>query len=364
MPSSGPSANDIANPSPDTSAIEAAYVLVELDQERAAMLGGGGPRLSGSFPDKRPSPVQTISIGDTVQVAIFEASNNGLFSTQSGSNGGGSKSVTLPPQSVEADGHINVPYAGKVTAAGRTPTAVSASIVSALGGKAIDPQAIVTVQQSKGNLATVTGQVRQAGRVPLTARGDRLLDVISNAGGPDGKPNDLFIQLTRGGRTAKSTFNAVVSNPSENVYIWPNDTIYVFSDPQSFTAFGATGTSGNFPFEFDRLSVAEAVGAAKGLNDNRADPAGVFIFRTERKELVCRMVEHTLCKTDAATLPTIYRINLRDPLGVFHAKQMTVRNKDLLYIANAETAELLKFLRLLSAGLSATKSAVQTGHTF
>ena len=43
----------------------------------------------------------------------------------------------------------------------------------------------------------------------------------------------------------------------------------------------------------------------------------------------------------------IYRLDLRKPDGLFHARQMLVRNKDIIYVANAEAAELRKFLDLI-----------------
>jgi polysaccharide export outer membrane protein len=49
--------------------------------------------------------------------------------------------VTLPPQPVDTQGNISVPYAGAIRAQGRTPTEVKAAIVAALKDRALEPQA-------------------------------------------------------------------------------------------------------------------------------------------------------------------------------------------------------------------------------
>ena len=46
-------------------------------------------------------------------------------------------------------------------------------------------------------------------------------------------------------------------------------------------------------------------------------------------------------------IPIIYNINLRDPAGYFLAANFEVRNKDVIYTANAASVESTKFLNFL-----------------
>lgn len=356
MPSTGPTAAAIVHAAQPHDP-QRPFELIDLDAARITTLARfRPPRLSARFPDRRPSPVQTIGVGDAIQVTIFEAGTGGLFTASAGQLGGGSKNVTLPTQAVEADGTIGIPFAGRIRAAGRTPAQVAQAIEGALTGRALDPQAVVSIQQGRSGLVTVTGQVGAANRVPLSPQGDRLLDVLANAGGPSGNPNELFVQLTRGPSTAVSPLRAIIEAPTENVFVWPNDTIFVYREPQVFTAFGATGQSGNFPFEYERMTLAEAIGAASGLNDQRADPAGVFVYRLERRDAVCALLAYAPCEIPGELVPVVYRLDLRDPEGLFHARQMLVRNKDIVYVANSEVAELRKFLSLVGTVMSGVRS--------
>lgn len=46
-------------------------------------------------------------------------------------------------------------------------------------------------------------------------------------------------------------------------------------------------------------------------------------------------------------IPTIYRTNLRDGAGYFAARDMKMRDKDIIYVSNASSVELIKFLNVI-----------------
>jgi polysaccharide export outer membrane protein len=52
-------------------------------------------------------------------------------------------------------------------------------------------------------------------------------------------------------------------------------------------------------------------------------------------------------KFSGPIIPVIYNINLRDPAGYFLAANFEVRNKDVIFIANAASVEVIKFLNFL-----------------
>ncbi len=57
------------------------------------------------------------------------------------------------------------------------------AITNKLAGRAIEPQVLVTLPTSVSNNVTVTGEGTAGARVPISERGDRLLDVIATVGG-------------------------------------------------------------------------------------------------------------------------------------------------------------------------------------
>jgi polysaccharide export outer membrane protein len=316
--------------------------------------------LSGRFADRRPTPDQTIGIGDAVGVALFEAGAGGLFSTSTSQLGGGTKNVVLPAQDVGADGTISVPYAGRIPVAGRSTGQIEKEIVDRLRDKAIEPQAVVTLHARRSGLVTVNGDVGTPGRFPLSPRGDRIMDVIATAGGVKAPPNELLVRLTRRGATGVVPVRTILENPGENVWAWPGDQIFVYREPQAFTAIGATGRSGNYSLDFERTTLAEAIGAASGLNDDRAEPAGIFLYRQERADLVCALKHEKPCTAPDQARPVVYRLNLRQPEGIQYAQRIPLRNGDVVYVANADAVEMLKFMRLLSQSANLAGSAATT----
>src|SRR5204862_3414174 len=125
----------------------------------------------------------------------------------------GSRSITVPEQAVGRDGGISVPFAGRVPVAGRLPMEVQRAIEERLAEKAIEPQVIVTVTKSVTNSVTVTGEVVGGARVPLSLKGDRLLDLIAAVGGAKSPVYETFVRLSRDGVTATIPMESLVADP-------------------------------------------------------------------------------------------------------------------------------------------------------
>ena len=138
-------------------------------------------------------------------------------------------------------------------------------------------------------------------------------------------------------------FGALVYEPANNIYVHPNDTIYLYREPQTFLAFGAFGNQQQIPFGTWRISLAEAVAKAGGLNDNLADPASVFIYRGETRE-VAEAMGIDCSKFQGPIIPVIYNINFRNPGSQFLATTFEMRNKDVIYVSNSVSVEATKFL--------------------
>lgn len=361
LPAGGPSGDDIVA-ARQSESLPDGMELFDIDAAKAAILASFRSQpLAGRFADQRPKPTQSIGIGDQIGVTIFEASAGGLFSTSNGQIGGGSKNVALPNQEVGPTGTINVPYVGRIKVVGMTTEQVEKTVVDHLRDKAIEPQAVVTMQAARSSLIAVNGEVGHPGRYPLSPRGDRMMDSLASAGGIKGNPDDIFVRLTRKSTTGAVPLRAILDEPSQNIWIWPGDQIYVYREPQIFTAVGATSRSGNFPLVFERTTLAEAIGDAAGLNSVRAEPSGTFIFRRERAEVVCALKAERPCAAPDTPRPVVYRLDLRNPAGFALAQRIPMRNKDVVYVADANTIELLKFLSLVSAFSNLGNTASQAG---
>ena len=349
IPDNGPSSVDI-RAAKHTEPDSLPYALVRLTPEVEEVLAQTAPRLLFEHTARHTPTEIRFGIGDVVSVTIFEATSGGLFIPREASVRPGNF-ITLPNQTVDSAGNITVPYAGAIPTKGHTPSEVEAAIVNALKNRAIEPQAVVALVEQRTSLVSVLGEVNTPSRFPLNAAGDRILDAISRAGGPKGQGFDTWVMLERGGRRTTIPFGALVYEPSNNGYVEPNDTIYVYREPQTFVVFGASGQQGQFNFEAWRVSLAEAVGKAGGLNDTMADPASVFMYRGESREVAEKLGIDVKSFT-TPLIPVVYSINFRDPAMYFLATKMQMRNKDVIFVSNApvvEAAKIMQFIRLVNA---------------
>lgn len=362
LPSAGPTSAEVAVAAqPASRSGETHFALIDVDPSVVAkMESWTAASLEGTFGRQRAVATQAIGVGDYVQVVIWEAGAGGLFSAPvtTQSSGSSSRAATIPEQVVGPDGAITVPFAGRVQVAGRTPQQVEAAIVKALQGKALEPQALVTVTKNVANTVTVVGEVAGNARVPLTTRGDRVLDVVAAAGGTKAPAHEIFVTLNREGRSVRIPMQAMLVDPAENVFVRPGDVISVAREPQTFTAAGATALNAVVPFDAVGINLDQAIARAGGISDSRADPTGVFVIRYERPGDYDQLGYARPSSGVATQVPVIYRLSLRDPKGFFLARRFPVRNKDILYVANAPTMEIQKtmsiLLPFLGAGVTAT----------
>ena len=361
LPAAAPTPAEVETPTAAQCGVDCSDGFIVVDVNSAVVSALTRERidgLAGKFESRRPAADLRIAVGDTLQIAIIET-GGGLFGQTSAPQSATSTSIAnqslsaaaTPLQSVTVprDGYINVPYAGRILAAGRTPDQVRADIERALSDKAIKPQAEVSVASNgaaSANSATVAGEVNKAAVYPLALSGSRLLDMIAEAGSARFPAYEINVRLTRGRRTAVASLQNIVDNPAENIFVYPNDTIYLSHDPRTFTVLGSSTKVGRYSFGTERMNLAEAVGEAGGLVDNAADPGGVFLFRYEPRRVVCEMRPELSDKLPER-VPVVYRLNLRGGEGYFLAQSFAMRDKDVILVANADGAQLLKFFTLL-----------------
>jgi polysaccharide export outer membrane protein len=314
-------------------------------------------RLAGRFADRRGPSVVQIGTGDVVSVTLFESAAGGLFFPVEGGLRNGNF-LTIPPQIVDEKGDITIPYAPPIRARGRTAQEIQAAIVNALKDRAIEPQAVVTVAERRNAMISVLGEVSSAVRFPANLSGERVLDAIARAGGLRGPGQDTWVMVDRNHKVAVAPFEALVYEPTNNIFVQAQDVVYVYREPQTFLAFGATGKQGQVPFDAWRLSMAEALAKAGGLLDDHAEPGWVFLYRAERRH-AAQELDPKCPVTDGEFVPVIYQINLRDPAAPFLATQFPMRNKDVMYVSNARSVESTKFLTYVNLASAAVQDPIQ-----
>ncbi len=363
LPSAGPSALAVLNGATGNGTVRP-YEVIDIDPTTIDVLGRR-PKSSFAehFGDHRASTEPVIGVGDIISVTIWEASSGGLFSSPAALErmSAGANSATIPEQVVGRDGSITVPYAGRVVVAGRTTRAVQEVIQHALEGKAIQPQVLVNDVKPISNTVTLGGEGIGVGqRMPLSVKGDRLLDVIAQAGGVRMQTNELYVVLQRGGVTDRVPLARVTNDSRENIYMRPGDVITLVRDPQTFLTNGAVAGNSEIPFGTDQLSLAEALVKTGGLADYRADAAGVFVFRFEQPSVLRALRPDSPLAHGVDKVPVVYRLDRSNPNSLFLEQRFQVANRDLVYVSNAPSVEFEKVLDIYAGVVSPLYNSAAT----
>ncbi len=362
LPASGPSSRDIEQAPP--AAANAIQIVDVDDAVTRSLLAQRAPAL---FSDKLGSAAggsHQVGPGDGLEVSIWEAPPATLFGAGALDGRGSGNAImrvngatVLPEQTVNSEGYITVPFAGRIAVAGKTLNAIEGEIVRKLTGKANQPEVLVRLTRNVSANVTVVGEVTNSVRVPLTPGNERLLDALAAAAGVRQPVNKMTVQLTRGGNAYMLPLETIIRDPKQNVRLQAGDVVTAMFQPLSFTALGATGKNEEINFEAQGITLAQALARAGGLQDARADAKGVFIFRFEPADTM-KWPRPPVTTADGK-VPVIYRIDLRNPASFFTMQNFAIANKDLLYVSNAPAAELQKFLNVVFSVAYPVLTAVQ-----
>lgn len=344
-PSDGPTAGNIRSATfPRTNE---KIPVIELANAPAATVSAGGPQ-SASGPGltalrNTGYNAQRLRRGDVIDITVLDTGEDGLFSpTQS-------KTLNLGRFTVDQSGSVNIPFVGKQRVIDSTPEGLQSQVVAGLKGSAVNPQAVVTVVDKPTSAVMLSGAVKTPGKIVLTARQERVLDALNQAGGPTVAPGAANVTVVRGSQRASAPLDRVMREDRQNIRLSPDDQIMIDGDAASYTALGAFKSAGEFQFEAGKLTLAQAVGRAGGLLDDRADARNVYVFRNEIIQVPVARASGAKgpVATTTSMRPVIYHVNMRDASSIALMQLFQMQKGDVLYASNAPLVDSAKLLTVL-----------------
>ena len=270
-----------------------------------------------------------VAPGDVLRVRVFEPYEGSIFPTIQ------RPGADLGNQRVTDDGTINVPYAGTVNVVGLDLTQIEQRIAQKLAGKAQDPQVIVEFVADRTHTVMVSGDVRNPGRYSILEGTRSVVDAINKAGGPNVNQtqpaSQLEVVVRRNGQVIlTSQFPELLAGG--DIPVQKGDEIVVRANVRAFTVLGAVVKAHNVELTKANTTLLEALGEVGGLNDERANKTGVFVFRMG----------------DIQNNPTararVFRLDLMQPVSIFVAQQFGIQPRDVVYVTNAPLYEYNKVL--------------------
>ncbi len=345
LPSNGPTAMQVRKGVAKSAAAALPYTIVPINATTVPQLrqsdgvGVGVAALEALAMEQPPARADLIRRGDTLSISVFEV---GVSLFGAGPAGLVAEPIRTPSAvtqtftiQVSEDGQVILPYIGAVNAAGSYPEILANTIKQRLRRVSESPAVLVNLVDSVENVVYVGGVVSKSGRYRLTSAHERLLDVLSLAGGSPIDINELQLTLVRGDRAIAVPLNQISAGDPANIPLMPGDRIELVRVRQSYTVFGATDKVSQVPFEAKTVSLAEAVARVSGPSDSRANPRGVFIFRLEKDK-------------DGAMTATVYQLDMMSPQTYFLAQMFPMQDKDVILFANSPGNAIQKFFGLIN----------------
>ncbi len=336
LPRGGPSTSEVVESG------RSEVLLVPITQWQGEVESAGAVALVPDiFRTAGTTDFQTLRRGDIVSVTISEASGNGSFPQTIVSP------VTMDSVEVAQDGAVTLPFAGQVQADGLTTAELTTAIRQRLVRQLFRPEVYVTRTGSTGRSVTVTGDVAEGGAVPLTPQSSTLSAIVGAAGLIREEGAEYVVEVHRDGVTAEVGLDTLYSDPYYDIALMPGDVISLRRDSRFYIIMGAVGEAARVPLPRNDYMLMDALGNARGLEDNSADPTGVFVFRRSSS-----MANDT-------GQDVIYRMNMSEPSNIFAATSFPLMPGDIVYVSFAPFNQTQKVLRAISGVSSLASTATR-----
>lgn len=301
------------------------YKLIDLTPESVGQYSRQAPLPPSAKVSKTGSSAIQLVPGDVIKVMISDSAEGGVFAPLS--TGG----TTFDNVRVSSDGTISLPYAGTINVRGYTLTQVDNSIQKKLkGSAATDPQVHSEMVGDLSGSVLVAGAVKTPGRFSSLQGPLTILDAVNMAGGPVLEPHLINVIVRNGKQSYSINYDDVLSG--KNRQISPRSELILERARQRFVAMGSVKDPGLKDLPSRNPSLLEVLGVVGGLDEQKADPQGVFVFRVNQEP------------KDGEPAAEVFRLDMRKPESIFLARAFQVFPEDAVYVTNAPVYEWQKII--------------------
>lgn len=220
---------------------------------------------------------------------------------------------------VSADGTLFFPYVGVLQVGGLTTDAVRLLLTDKLRDHVERPQLTVRVAAFHSQKVHVLGEVLAPGVFPLTDVPLTALQAIHLAKGFTPEADPQHVSLVRGNDRQVLDVRALYDQGdlAQDRVLVGGDVLQV-PDRQHNRIFviGEVTKPSSALMHRGRMSLAEALGEAGGLDPETADPGAIYVFRHEGR------------------LPGIYRLDAESPDAMLLAVQFPLQPLDVVFVSS------------------------------
>ncbi|MGF7191001.1 polysaccharide export outer membrane protein [Robbsia andropogonis] len=297
-----------------------------------------------------PQDILAVTVWDHPELSMSGGSS--LGSTMSSPTGGTSLATPFSQTAsggmqndptgytVQPNGTIFFPYAGTVMVGDKTTDQVQRALEGALSRYINHPQVTVRILAYRSQQVQLTGQFKANGTLPITDRPLTLADAIARSGGASDTGDLQRVRLIRDGKTTIINAYALLDkgDVSQNVLLQGGDVLNVPDQIDSRVfVLGEVIKPTTLYMNKGRLTLADAVTGAQGVDNTAANVREVFVFRGGR---------------DNPTEPQIYQLDMTQPGSLLLASQFQMDPLDVVYVGTAKGVRFNRVLSLVTPTLS------------
>lgn len=278
-------------------------------------------------------PELRLTSGDVIRVMISDSAEDGALFAPLASGGTVFDKVRLNSQ-----GNISLPYVGNLSLRGLTTSQAEAKVREQLTRFVSDPQVFISITGDLGGSVLVAGDVNKPGRYSTLEGPLTLLDVVNLAGGPKLEPYLVDVVVRNGSSVQRYNYEELLNGL--NHPIAANTEVVLERARKRFVAMGAVSKPGLHDFPSKDPSLLDVLGTISGLNEQKANASGVFVFRLS-DGITFDPVTNTITSKEK---PIVFQLNMKDPTSMFVAQQFQVQPDDAIYVTNAAVYEFQKLI--------------------
>jgi polysaccharide export outer membrane protein len=219
---------------------------------------------------------------------------------------------------IDQNGMLDFPYAGRIKAAGLTPSEIHALLSKRLATYLRDPKVTLKVQHYRSQRVYVDGEVKLPGVQPINDMPTTLTEAINRAGGMNPLADQSRILLTREQKTYAINLPQLVQrgiNPAL-IMLASGDLVRVMSrDDNKIFLSGEVSSPRALPMRNGRLTLNEALGEAGGINPVTGDARKVYVVRR------------------SVGASRVYQLDANAPGALAVAEGFELQPKDVVYVA-------------------------------
>ncbi len=250
---------------------------------------------------------------------------------------------------VDEDGFLFYPYIGRVKVSGLTVVEARALLTAKLDDVLQRPQVDLKVIAYRSQKVFISGEVRNPAVYNVTDIPFTLAEAVNRAGGFLPTADQSHVLVSRGDRTWSLDFLQLMTrgNRIGQILLRDGDSVHVQNrDEEPVYLLGELRNPRSVPTYHGKLSLAQAISDAGGINTTTAEARSIYVFR----------------RGQAENAVDVFHLDAYNPVAMVLADRFALQPRDLVYV---DAGPLVRWNRVVSlivptvSALTSTASEVK-----